>query len=76
MVQIKNTACLPRRELIADMPTTSHGALLPPPPPDLSGLIGNMLNDPPCFDRASVLPEVNRKTTVFFNAPLPSLSTA
>lgn len=63
-------ACLPRCELIADMPTGGHGALLSPPPPGLTGLIGDMLNDPPGFDRAGVLPEVNRKTTAFFSAHL------
>ncbi|MFH0133000.1 alpha/beta hydrolase family protein [Variovorax sp. VaC1] len=63
-------ACLPRCELIADMPTGGHGALLSPPPPGLTGLIGDMLNDQPGFDRASVLPEVNRKTTAFFSAHL------
>jgi hypothetical protein len=62
-------ACLPRCELIADLPTGGHGALLSPLPPGLTGLIGDMLNDPPGFDRA-VLPEVNRKTTVFFSAHL------
>jgi len=67
-------ACLPRCELIADMPTGGHGALLSPPPPNLSGLIGDMLNDPPGFDRASVLPQVNRKTTAFFSAHLPPRS--
>jgi predicted dienelactone hydrolase len=62
-------ACLPRCELIADLPTGGHGALLSPLPPGLTGLVGDMLNDPPGFDRA-VLPEVNRKTTVFFSAHL------
>jgi predicted dienelactone hydrolase len=63
-------ACLPRCELIADMPSGGHGALLSPPPPGLTGLIGDMLNDPPDFDRAGVLPEVNRRTTAFFGAHL------
>lgn len=63
-------ACLPRCELIADMPTGGHGALLSPPPPGLTGLVGDMLDDPPGFDRAGVLPEVNRKTTAFFSAHL------
>ncbi|KQX18979.1 alpha/beta hydrolase family protein [Variovorax sp. Root434] len=63
-------ACLPRCELIADMPTGGHGSLLSPLPPDLTGLVGDMLNDPPGFDRASLLPEVNRKTTAFFSAHL------
>ena len=47
-----------------------HGALLSPPPPGLTGLIGELLNDPPGFDRAALLPEVNRKTTAFFSAHL------
>jgi len=59
-------ACLPRCELIAGMPTGGHGALLSPPPPGLSGLIGDMLDDPPGFDRQNVLPDVNTKTTAFF----------
>ncbi|MCR6478822.1 dienelactone hydrolase [Variovorax sp. ZS18.2.2] len=62
-------ACLPRCELIADLPTGGHGALLSPPPPGLTGLIGDLLNDPPGFDRA-VLPEVDRKTTAFFGMHL------
>jgi predicted dienelactone hydrolase len=62
-------ACLPRCELIADLPTGGHGALLSPLPPGLTGLVGDMLNDPPGFDRA-VLPAVNHKTTVFFSAHL------
>jgi len=63
-------ACLPRCELIADMPSGGHGALLSPPPPGLTGLIGDMLDDAPGFDRAEVLPDVNRKTTAFFRAHL------
>lgn len=63
-------ACLPRCELIADMPTGGHGALLSPPPPGLSGLIGDMLNDTPDFDRPNVLQDVNAKTTAFFRSHL------
>ena len=63
-------ACLPRCELIANLPTGGHGALLSPPPPELTGLIGELLNDPPGFDRTALLPEVNRKTTAFFSAHL------
>ena len=63
-------ACLPRCELIADMPTGGHGALLSPPPPGLSGLIGDMLDDSPGFDRQNVLPDVNTKTTAFFRKHL------
>ena len=53
-------------ELIADLPTAGHGALLSPPPPGLTGLVGDMLNDPPGFDRAATMPEVDRKITAFF----------
>jgi predicted dienelactone hydrolase len=57
-------ACKPC-ERIADLPTAGHGALLSPLPPGLSGLVGDLLNDPPGFDR-SVLPEVDRRITGFF----------
>jgi len=52
-------------EHIADLPTAGHGALLSPLPPGLTGLIGDMLNDPPGFDR-SVMHEVDQKITAFF----------
>jgi len=52
-------------EHIADLPTGGHGALLSPLPPGLTGLLGDMLNDPPGFDR-SRMAEVDRKTTAFF----------
>lgn len=59
-------ACRPRCEHIADLPTGGHGALLSPPPPGLGGLVGEMLNDPPGFDRPATTAEVDRKTTAFF----------
>jgi predicted dienelactone hydrolase len=52
-------------EHVADLPTAGHGALLSPQPPGLTGLAGDLLNDPPGFDR-SVLPEVDRQITTFF----------
>ena len=61
-------ACKPC-EHIADLPTGGHGALLSPLPPGLTGLLGNMLNDPPGFDR-SVMPEVDRKIAAFFGRHL------
>ncbi|MEO8807375.1 MAG: dienelactone hydrolase [Burkholderiaceae bacterium] len=61
-------ACKPC-EHIADLPNGGHGALLSPLPPGLTGLIGDMLNDPPGFDR-SVLPEVDHKITAFFGRHL------
>jgi predicted dienelactone hydrolase len=52
-------------ERLADIPNGGHGALLSPLPPGLTGLIGDLLNDPPGFDRAE-LAEVDRKITAFF----------
>jgi predicted dienelactone hydrolase len=52
-------------EHIADIESGGHGALLSPPPPHLTGLVGELLNDPPGFDR-SAMAEVDRKITAFF----------
>jgi hypothetical protein len=54
---------------VAAIPDGSHGALLSPLPPGLTGLVGDLLNDPPGFDRA-VLPEVDRKIAAFFRKHL------
>ena len=56
-------------ERLADFATGGHGALLSPPPPGLSGLVGDLLNDPPNFDRAE-LPAVDRKIAAFFSKHL------
>jgi hypothetical protein len=61
-------ACEPC-ELIADLPTGGHGALLSPMPPGLSGIVGDLLNDPPGFDRAE-LPEVDARIVTFFRKRL------
>jgi predicted dienelactone hydrolase len=52
-------------EHIADLAHGGHGALLSPLPPGLSGILGDMLNDPPGFDR-SQMQGVNQKITAFF----------
>ncbi len=52
-------------ERLADFATGGHGALLSPLPPGLYGLVGDLLNDPPGFDRA-VLPGVDRRISAFF----------
>lgn len=52
-------------EHIADLPNGGHGALLSPLPPGLGGLLGDMLNDPPGFDR-SQMHGVDQKITAFF----------
>ena len=56
-------------EHIADASTGGHGAFLSPLPPGLTGLLGDMLNDPPGFDR-SMMPGVDRKITAFFGQHL------
>jgi predicted dienelactone hydrolase len=50
---------------LADLATGGHGALLSPLPPHLSGTLGDLVNDPPGFDR-SVLPALDHKITTFF----------
>jgi predicted dienelactone hydrolase len=62
-------ACLPRCEHLADLPEGGHGAYLSPLPPGLDGLIGDMLNDPPGFDR-SALPAVDARIVDFFDRHL------
>jgi predicted dienelactone hydrolase len=56
-------------EKLADLAGAGHGAYLSPLPPGLSGLVGDLLNDPPGFDRA-VLPSVDRKIVAFFRKHL------
>ena len=56
-------------ERLADLPRGGHGALLSPLPGGLSGLIGELLADPPGFDRAA-LPEVDRRIARFFRQHL------
>lgn len=52
-------------EIVAELPTAGHGALLSPMPPGLTGRLAELINDPPGFDRGA-LPEVDRKITAFF----------
>ena len=56
-------------EWLADFPNGGHGALLSPLPPGLSGLFGDLLNDPPSFNRAE-LPVVDHKIAAFFRKHL------
>ncbi|HJV81074.1 dienelactone hydrolase [Noviherbaspirillum sp.] len=53
-------------ERLADLQTGGHGALLSPLPSGLNGSIGALVADPPGFDRASVVPEINREIAAFF----------
>lgn len=54
---------------VADLPRGGHGAFLSPLPPGLTGLVGELLNDPPGFDRA-VLPAVDAKIAAFLRQHL------
>lgn len=61
-------ACLPC-ERLAELPQAGHGALLSPLPAGLEGLVGDLLNDPPGFERAAMA-EVDRKIAAFFSRHL------
>ena len=65
-------ACRPC-ERLADLADGGHGALLSPLPPGMTGLAGDMLNDPPGFARAATMPAVDRKIAAFFGAHLAPL---
>ncbi len=56
-------------EHVADLLDGGHGALLSPPPPLLGGLEGDLLNDPPGFDR-SQMHGVDLKIAAFFTRHL------
>jgi len=55
---------------VADLENGGHGALLSPLRPDRSGLIADLIDDPPGFDRARVVPELNGKIAAFFQKHL------
>lgn len=52
-------------ERVAHLEQGGHGAMLSPLPPGLDGVLGEMLNDPPGFDRAA-LPDVDRRIVGYF----------
>ena len=53
-------------EQLGSLPTGGHGALLSPLPPARTGLVAELISDPPGFDRAGSVPEVNRTISAFF----------
>lgn len=60
-------ACAPRCEVVMNLPDGGHGAMLSPLPPLEPNSIGNfLLGDPPSFDRARIIPELNENITNFF----------
>lgn len=54
---------------VAHIPRAGHGAMLSPLPPGFTGLTGDLLNDPPDFDRAQ-LSGVHDKVADFFEQHL------
>jgi hypothetical protein len=64
-------ACRPRCELVADIATGGHGAMLSPPPPRsvLTQREWALIGDPPGFDRGQVA-AVDQRIAAFFRAHL------
>jgi predicted dienelactone hydrolase len=52
-------------DIVADLPTAGHGSLLSPQPSMLDGTAGQLLRDPPGFDRALVAPAQERIVAFF-----------
>jgi len=60
-------ACTPRCEVVMRLADGGHGAMLSPMPPLPPGSIADhLLNDPPGFDRARRIPELNARISEFF----------
>jgi predicted dienelactone hydrolase len=57
-------------EHLVDVADGGHGALLSPLPPGMTGLEGELLNDPPGFDRVRATAMVNERTVDFFRRHL------
>jgi predicted dienelactone hydrolase len=59
-------------EHVADLPTASHGVMLSPmvPAQVLSGVAKELLGDPPEFDRATIVPQVDSKIAQFMRRHL------
>ncbi len=57
-------------EWLADLKSGGHGALLSPLPPAPGSAIREVISDPPGFERASVVKDVNRRITAFFQRNL------
>ena len=60
-------ACTPRCEVVMRLADGGHGAMLSPMPPLPAGSITDrLLSDPPGFDRARRIPELNARISEFF----------
>ncbi len=64
-------ACTTCEQLVA-LPDAGHGALLSPLPAGMTGLEGELLNDPPGFDRAAATRRVDDSVVKFFQRTLTS----
>jgi hypothetical protein len=62
-------AACTRCERVADFPRGGHGALLSPLPPGISGLLAELLADPPGFDRGEVA-QANARIVAFLQRHL------
>jgi hypothetical protein len=72
-VAVVRKACGANCELVMDLPEGGHGAMLSPMPPLEAGSIGSyLLGDPPSFDRARRIPELNDRIADFFIRNLKS----
>lgn len=72
-VESVRKACAANCEITMDLPDGSHGAMLSPMPPMEPDTIGSyLLADPPSFDRASRIPELNGHIADFFIRTLES----
>ncbi|HYF59717.1 MAG TPA: dienelactone hydrolase [Burkholderiaceae bacterium] len=66
-------ACEPRCEVVMRLPDGGHGAMLSPMPPLEAGSVAHrLLSDPPGFDRARRVPELNARIADFFVRTLAS----
>jgi len=59
-------------EQLVDVADGGHGALLSPLPPGITGLEGELLNDPPGFDRVKATAAIDAATVDFFRRHLLS----
>jgi predicted dienelactone hydrolase len=66
-VKAVQSLCEPRCEVLVELVDGGHGAMLSPLPPFEPGSIADrLLSDPPSFDRAKVIPELNESIAKFF----------
>lgn len=60
-------ACMPNCEVVMRLPNGGHGAMLSPMPPLERGSVDSyLLSDPPSFNRAQSIPELNMRIADFF----------